>query len=81
LGWLRFIVFRSESNRRSLLILERDPRADRLLSTLHVNWPPAKHDDDLQATFDRNDEEINNLSEQRQKIPIVHLNAADRILA
>jgi hypothetical protein len=58
-------------------IQEQDPQTDRLLSTLHVSRPPAEHDDDLQATFDRNDEE---LKEQRQEIPITHLNAADRPL-
>jgi hypothetical protein len=52
-----------------LLIREQDPRIDRLLSTLHVIWSRAEHDD-LQATFDCNDEELKDLTEQQQKIPI-----------
>jgi hypothetical protein len=39
-------------------IWEQDPRIDQLLSTLHVSQPPAEDDDEVQATFDRNDEEI-----------------------
>jgi hypothetical protein len=49
-----------------LLIREQDPRIDRLLSTLHVNRPPAEHDD-LQATFDRNDKEI------KDRIDVPHI--------
>jgi hypothetical protein len=63
-----------------LLILDQDPRIDGLLSTLHVNRPPAEHSDELQATLDHNDELLNDLAEQRQTTPIAPLNAGDRTL-
>jgi hypothetical protein len=50
------------------LIREQDERIEWFLSTLHVIRPRAERGEDLQATFDRNEEELKDLTELHRKM-------------
>jgi hypothetical protein len=62
----QLVMLRAE--RLPVLIEQQEARIEQLLSTLHVIGPRADHGDDLQATFDRNEEELIYLTELHRKM-------------